>query len=960
MFPTRCPGFEIMGTGEAIASERPLTETRPAATADAELLLEREQELLVLERMVRGAAGGEGGLVVIEGAAGIGKSRLVARLRERAAASGLRVLAARGSDLEREFAFGVVRQLYEPALAGEGERGRLLAGAAASAAPVFDALGGDAGRGDGSFAALHGLYWVTVNLAGDGPLLLAVDDLHWCDRPSLRFLAYLARRLEGLPIVLAVSLRIADPGTDPVLVGELVGAVDATHVRPQPLSGDGVGDMVQARLGAEPAPAFTRACLDATGGNPLLLRQLLTSLGDDGVAPTDAHAGAVRDVGPRAVSRTVLLRLHRLPPGARAVAQAVAVLGDRAELPLVAASAGLGEQEVAQAAAELARAEILRPDALGFAHPLVRDAIYHELPAGERELRHAHAARLLADAQAPAEAVATHLRMAPRRGDGWVVDVLAQAAASARSKGASDSAVAYLARALDEPPAPERRAAILFELGLAETLTSGPSAAAHLREAWGLLEDPRHRALAASILARTLLFTAPAREAAEVASRAADETPPELVDERQALRALAIAAVFYGISNDAAVAHLEDLHPEGDGPGARMLAAVLAFGRATLGAGAEESAALARWALADDVLIEADPGLFPVAAIAVLVLADQEDALAAWEPLRELAHRRGSLVGNLTVNLWRGFTLLRRGDLREAQTSLEAAQEQFADWGRVRSRETYGAAFLAAVRLGRGDLDGARAALASAQQEDDGSNGYAQLLLSRASLLLAEGRPGEALAVADSLSRLHVFATHPGYAPWRSLRAQALDRLGRTDEAIAAAAEELAIARRFGAPAITGRALRVLGTVDREHGLQHLHEAVEVLESSTARLELAEALLALGTALRLTRAPAEAREPLRRALELADRCGADALVAHARGELYATGARPRSTAVRGAAALTPSERRVAELAAEGRSNKDVAQELFVTPKTVEVHLSSAYRKLGITSRRDLGRALTAA
>jgi DNA-binding NarL/FixJ family response regulator len=147
--------------------------------------------------------------------------------------------------------------------------------------------------------------------------------------------------------------------------------------------------------------------------------------------------------------------------------------------------------------------------------------------------------------------------------------------------------------------------------------------------------------------------------------------------------------------------------------------------------------------------------------------------------------------------------------------------------------------------------------------------------------------------------------------------------------------------------------------VDRERGLEHLHEAVEVLEDSTARLELAEALVALGTALRLTRAPSEAREPLRRALELADRCGADALVARARTELYATGARPRTTAVRGAASLTPSERRVAELAAGGRSNKDVAQALFVTPKTVEVHLSSAYRKLGISSRRELGGALAA-
>jgi DNA-binding NarL/FixJ family response regulator len=132
-----------------------------------------------------------------------------------------------------------------------------------------------------------------------------------------------------------------------------------------------------------------------------------------------------------------------------------------------------------------------------------------------------------------------------------------------------------------------------------------------------------------------------------------------------------------------------------------------------------------------------------------------------------------------------------------------------------------------------------------------------------------------------------------------------------------------------------------------------------VLEGSAAHLEHAKALLALGGALRRGRRPAEAREPLRLALEVADRCGAGGVVERARAELYAAGARPRVTALAGPASLTPSERRVAELAAEGQSNKEIAQALFVTLKTVEVHLSRAYRKLGITSRRELGRALAA-
>src|SRR3954453_13246250 len=155
-------------------------------------LLEREQELSVLDAILGEAAHGGSRLVVIEGTAGIGKSRLIAELRERARSRELRVLTARGSGLEREFPFGVVRQLFEPWLAEVREGEDVFADAAAAAGPVFENVHGVGdGRGDVSFAALHGLYWLVVNISGEQPLLLAVDDVQWCDRPSLRLLAYL-------------------------------------------------------------------------------------------------------------------------------------------------------------------------------------------------------------------------------------------------------------------------------------------------------------------------------------------------------------------------------------------------------------------------------------------------------------------------------------------------------------------------------------------------------------------------------------------------------------------------------------------------------------------------------------------------------------------------------------------------------------------------------------------------
>ena len=187
----------------------------------------------------------------------------------------------------------------------------------------------------------------------------------------------------------------------------------------------------------------------------------------------------------------------------------------------------------------------------------------------------------------------------------------------------------------------------------------------------------------------------------------------------------------------------------------------------------------------------------------------------------------------------------------------------------------------------------------------------------------------------------------------------ALAGLDRHNEALPLVEVELKRARAWGAPGTVARTLRVLGTLERAEGLPRLEEAVELVAGSPARLEYAKALLALGRALQLAQRPTEARDPLRRALELADVCGAPALTDDARSELHAAGGRPRTTALTGIDSLTPSERRIAKLAAAGRTNRDIAQELFVTPKTVERHLGNVYRKLGISSRQGLGAELAA-
>jgi DNA-binding CsgD family transcriptional regulator len=926
-------------------------------------LVERESELGRLAELIDGLAAGRSRAALIEGPAGIGKTRLLAEARRLAKEGGIASLGARGSELEREFPFGVVRQMLEPALIANPDRGNLFEGAAEIARAVFAPPGTESLGGDASFAVLHGLYWLILDLVGDRPLLLTIDDLHWCDRPSLRALAYVVRRLEGVPLLIVCTLRSTEPGTDPALVAEIAQDPMTDRIQPGPLSPAAMPGLIERRLGSVPDGAFAAACHDATGGNPLLLDELLKGLASEGIEPLAGRVGEVRDLGPRAVSRAVLLRLARLSGDDVAVARALAVLGEGAEVTELAAMTGLGEAQVAQATGELLRVEILRREQpLAFVHPLVRDAVYDDLPPAQRELEHQRAARMLHDAGAPPERVAAHLLLVPPVGEEWAAEVLVAAARSAAGKGGAENAVAYLRRALDEPLSEERRIRVLFALGKREMDVSGLDATPHLRAAYEGLQDPEEKGWAAYALARTMLFTRQEMEAAELARRAAAELPPEHVELARSLEAIELESVFFGRPATDELERTERYREPGalgDGPGSKMLQAVTAY-TWTNGVGpAEKCAALAREALADATLFDVDNGLFWVTAIVVLIYADQEDTDDLWEEVRRIAHSRGSLFTIYTLDLWRGFDLLRKGDLEQAQESIEASLEGMLLWSGTEATMVleWPIGYLGQIHVDRGNYDAAEETLARVEAGDRWGDGLIFWRRAKIELLLARGRPEEALEVCDMLEARLGLMQNPGPAPWRTLRAQVLDRLERTEEAIALAREEVGVAREWGTPQAIGHAQRVLGQLLRDEGLDLLREAAETLSRSTARLEYAKALLAHGTALRLARKPTEAREPLRRALDVGSACSADALVERARDELRAAGVRPRREALGGVEALTPSERRVASMAAEEMTNREIAQSLFVTPKTVEVHLSNAYRKLEIRNRRQLAGAL---
>jgi len=922
---------------------------------DERELVERESELSAIVTAVGEVAEGAGRVIVVEGPAGIGKSALVTAARA-AAPEGLAMLVARGSELEAGFPFGVAQQLFEPILRDPEAKARALADAAAAAEAAFDA---SASFGDVSFSALHGLDWMTLNIAADEPLLLVVDDLQWSDRPSLRFLAYLAHRLEGTSMGILAGLRSTSPGTDAALVADIASGPATVVIRPGTLSAAAVAELVEARFGRPPDERFTAACLRATGGNPLLLGELLGELVRAGASPTAADAPAIGEVGPRAVARTVAQRLAKLPPGATEVAQAVSILGDGTDVAAVGALEERDVAEVAEATAALAQAEILeRMPPLRFVHALVRDAVYEAIPLGERALRHARAARLAVESGRPPEVVAAQLLAAPVSGEPWVADALDAAATEATARGASDVAIGLLRRLLDEPIEEQRRAGVLLQLGIAEAkATDRDEAVAHLTAAYERLEAPEMRGAAAYALSRTFMFIGRAQEAADLAAEAAAALPEELRDLAKMLESIELTSLYFGARVRDAERRFAELRalPAAASGGDGVLSAAASYDWMYRGGDAGECAELASEAIELAAATELDSGLAWVVATVVLVAAERPEAMDVWDRALARSHRQGSMFGVLTVHLWRGFTELRHGELPAAEDSLRAGIEQISLLGGATLDYAHG--LLCSTLLARGQPDAAEEALHGIDRPEGTGDGALLWRMCEIELLLARRRWEDALAAALDHAELCDWRTNPAYAQTLSLQAQALAGLGRREEALEVLGRELEAAEGWGASGTIGRVLRVRGEILREEGIADLERAVELLETSPMQLELARALAALGSTLRHARKPTDAREPLRRALEIAEVCSAAGLAAHVRSELHATGARPRTSALSGPGALTPSERRVADLAAEGQTNKAIAQALFVTPKTVEVHLSNAYRKLDISGRRELAAAL---
>ena len=934
-------------------------------------LIERESEQSTLHGVLDTVAQGSGRLVLLLAEAGLGKTALLAALAEQTRDRDFAVFSARGAELERDFAHGMVRQLFEAELRSStpDRRRRLLHGGASTAVGPLG-LGAGLPAADAAAAVLasnHGLHWLAAALAEERPLALLLDDVHWSDRASLLFAHYLARRLEGLSILVVLAWRPHEPGAESEILDQLRALQGALTIPLRPLTAQGTARLIR-RLTDHVSDEVSGALHESAGGNPFLVHELVEAAAASGAALDRATAEQLRALAPASIAQGAASRLNRLPAEAARLAFATAVLDSDAELRHVLALAEVPVENADSLLAALTAARLFakgRP--LRFVHPVVRRALYDHWDEAHRGSAHLRAARVL-DPENPDRA-AVHLLRGPCHSDPWVVERLRAAATRALATGAPATAVALLRRALAEPPATTVRGAVLAETGRAELATGDACAVEHLEHAVADARSPAEHVARARDLARAYCVLGDSERGGAVLESAATALGASAREERLLVEAerQAIEALIDERAAEAR-ARLEALLPsiEGTTAAERVLLAAACHNRALAGLGpVRQSVELAEraWGQRAELVTEVGSGAtYWVGPVILCMFFDHADLAAGMlDAVDDHARRRGSLAGAATASVIRARLMLVRGRLRAAESLAATALEVAPDLGPTLLEHALGSAMYASMLQGRADE--AHSLL--------GEHGRATgpltaggtsltLLLTRAALHRERGE--HTLALLDVEEALRREGVRGGVFPYPSLLgspALTLHACGRRAEAVARARHEVAAARAHGVPGVTGTALVGLARVDAGDAVDLLTEAVALLAGSCRELDYAQALVDLGAALRRSNHRTAAREPLTHGMELAHRLGARPLAERARDELLSAGGRPRRFTTTGTESLTAAELRVARHAAAGMSNAEIAQTLFVTRKTVETHLGHVFAKLRISARSELADQLDA-
>ncbi|MET0233976.1 MAG: helix-turn-helix transcriptional regulator [Kibdelosporangium sp.] len=708
-------------------------------------------------------------------------------------------------------------------------------------------------------------------LATRNPVFIGVDNVDKADEPSVRWLTFMHRRLTDLPVTLVLTCGPARSG----LVNELTGPLDRIKLSGLEMAGC-------ARMIGPASEAYVAACRAATGGNPYLLREVLSA--QTARTPEGIRAAA------GSVAISLVPRLTWYGDDVLDMAKAIALLG-QASIPLAAAAAGLALPAATAAARTLGELGFTGEEPLSITYPIARAALLSTMPSPEREAAHGRAAKFMQATSAPPEAAAE----APQKARSQVTD-----------------------------PVEEARLTLTLAYEIAERQDRGRAVAALDSASSSVAGIDRDLEHALQLYAARLILEESCVDTGLQPRFARLLAEPGMSAENE----LFLSALL---------AFRDCLRGEDPGRSAELAHAA--------------SSRLVHGAVGDTI----DRAAFTHIVIALMISDELELALRLCDDAFAITGSRDVPVAAAQVHSLRAHLYLRLGRLAEAEAAGRAALRIFDELKLGRQRVvTLAVTALCSTWAEMGDPD--RSAELLAVHRLDGavpdSRRFDRVLYHRGIVRARLGDHGSALLdlleCGKRLTRRGV--TNPGGTAWRSYAAEEYLALGRPDDALRLAEQEVALARRWGRPRALGVALRVAGVAAQEQGLELLEESVQVLGESPARLQLARSLLSWGALL-----PAADRRPVyRRAHDLAKACGAIPLMTQAANELRAAGGR-RSR--RDSTALTDQELCVATMAVRGRTNREIAAELYVTQRAVEQHLTKAYRKLGITGRPQLAGAL---
>jgi DNA-binding CsgD family transcriptional regulator len=923
----------------------------------SERLLERDLQLDELHGLFSDTHALPSVPIVVEGRWGVGKTALLNSAIAMATDAHWVVLRARGSEAESSSPFGIARQLLRPVLTGRTDRVPRLP---ETMGPRSDSPREPAGR-EAIFGALDR---VLDDLSTASGALIAVDDAHWADVESSTWLNYLARRLAGRRLQLILTVPSRSAGLPIGRVERIVSDPSTRVVSLRPLRPASIANLIADHFEEQPDPAFADECFRVTQGNPRLLFSLLDQLTQDGVSPTADVLDRATAASPTAVARSVLVRLESRPEHLHRFVEAVATLGPSDDLSLAAHLADIDISTASAAVDYLASVDLLRRERpVAFIHPLVRSTVYRNIELARRSALHVKAARFLHARDASIVEVGEHLLAAGSVRDEWASARLHQRGNLAFAEGDFRLALQFLKRSLADSPPDGPDPDLLVDLARTQAALGLMSSLRHVRKAASLGIPPQEIAILTLELVRSLQDCPRNHEAAVMLQETADQ-----VGGNAALRLeLRVAAALFEPLQSALEPLLEAVRadlcdPEVQGTTTQRLAlAVLAVHEAGRGdlAARHTVDRITRAVAARELVVE-DPMAMRLVAEAVMTLARAGECGAAERMARDLCVIAGR-IGLDRVEAEFSATLAGVRTLQGAVVDGERLARRALDLtdSRPFARRPAVVATLVEALAMQGRLDEAEEALESYPgiEQADSPDGY-QLLEMRGWLQVLRGRLTLGLANLFRAGRHADLTgvTNPAVTQWRSRTVAALKELGRHDEAVELAEDGLRRARVFGATWSIGAALRDRAMVaPSAERLGLLQEASALLEESPVRLAHASVLIHLGSALfESVSSPHQARATIRRGAEIAWQSGALLMINEAERELRRTGAKPRRVALTGAESLTPSELRVALLAAEGKANADIARELVLSPKTVEGHLSRAYRKLGVRSRHELG------